>query len=54
MTQHQKRIPKSFIYEALIIQGMLNDPSTDVAKSEKTYTIVLRRNHWKNKTWNSN
>ncbi|CAH0335546.1 hypothetical protein FVB9288_01194 [Flavobacterium sp. CECT 9288] len=28
--------PKSFI-SALIIQGMLNDPSTDVAKSEKLY-----------------
>ncbi|MFV8343551.1 DUF4369 domain-containing protein [Flavobacterium sp. XS2P39] len=28
--------PKSFI-SALIIQGMLNDPSTDLAKSEKLY-----------------
>jgi hypothetical protein len=28
--------PKSFI-SALIIQGMLNDPTADVAKSEKLY-----------------
>ena len=31
--------PKSFI-SALIIQGMLNDPSTDVAKSEKLYNSL--------------
>ncbi len=31
--------PKSFI-SALIIQGMLNDPSTDVAKAEKTYNSL--------------
>ena len=28
--------PKSFI-SALIVQGMLNDPSTDVKKAEKLY-----------------
>ncbi|RTY91970.1 DUF4369 domain-containing protein [Flavobacterium sp. RSP46] len=31
--------PKSFI-SALIIQGMLNDPSADVAKSEKLYNSL--------------
>ncbi len=31
--------PKSFI-SALIIQGMLNDPSTDITKSEKLYNSL--------------